>query len=103
MKKIVLAAAVVLACGGSRNTTNFPERPDGCDVQVFQQSPPMKTTNIGPVSAHCDDHSFTQDQCLRTLKDQVCKLGGDAVWGVAPVPEDTDGQWRYAGRAVHTP
>jgi len=39
---------------------------------------------------------------LRELKDQVCKLGGDVVWGVEPEPEHVDGRWKYHGRAAHT-
>lgn len=101
MRALALAC-LLAACGGGAADSRFPSRPDGCDVHVFQQSPPMQTDNIGPVSAHCDDHSFTKDDCLRTLKDQVCKLGGDVVWGVPAAPDDTDGQWRYSGRAAHT-
>jgi hypothetical protein len=101
-KTLLLLLLGAAACGGSGSDSRFPSRPDGCDVHVFQTAPPMQTENIGPVSSHCDDHDFTQADCLRTLKDQVCKLGGDVVWGVPAVPDDTDGQWRYKGRAAHT-
>jgi hypothetical protein len=92
---------VAVACGGGGGSSKYPSRSDGCDVQVFQQTPTQKTENIGPVTAHCDDN-ISKDDCLRTLKDQVCKLGGDVVWGVDAEPEHTDGQWKYAGRAAHT-
>ncbi len=92
-------AASVCACGGSGS--RFPSRPEGCDVQVFQSAPTMPTENIGPVSAHCDD-STPKDDCMRTLKDQVCKLGGDVVWQVPGEPRHEDNQWKLSGRAAHT-
>ena len=90
---------LLAACGGG--SSKFPSRADGCEVQVFQLAPPMKTENIGPVSARCDD-TVSKDECLRTLEDQVCKLGGDVVWGVEAEPRHEDAQWKYAGRAAHT-
>lgn len=102
MKKAILAALLLAACGGGSGS-KFPSRPDGCSVQVFQRAPTMQTENIGHVSAHCDDQSATsKTDCLRELLDQVCKLGGDVVWGVDPEPAHEDGQWKYAGRAAHT-
>jgi hypothetical protein len=105
MKKIFIVVVVALvACGGGGGgNSKFPSRPAGCDVIVSQVTPTMKTENIGPVSSSCDDQSPTsKDDCLRELKDQVCKLGGDVVWGVDPEPEHVDGKWKYRGRAVHT-
>ncbi len=101
MKKIVFVMALV-ACGGGGNS-KYPSRSAGCDVQIFQQTPTVKTENIGPVSSSCDDQSATsKDDCLRELKDQACKLGADVIWGVEPEPEHVDGKWKYRGRAVHT-
>ena len=40
--------------------------------------------------------------CLRTLKDQVCALGGDVVWGVGERPSAATGKVVYEGRAAHT-
>ena len=93
--------AFCVACGGGGGSSKYPSRSDGCDVKVFQDSPPMKTENIGPVNASCDEIVPKAD-CLRELKDQVCKLGGDAVWGVAPEPDHVGDKWKFSGRAVHT-
>jgi len=91
---------LVAACGGG-GSSKYPSRPDGCEVQVFQQAPTMPIENIGPVSSHCDD-IVSQKDCLRTLKDQACNLGGDVVWGVPGEPAHEDNQWKYVGRAAHT-
>jgi hypothetical protein len=104
MKKLLLAGGVpvlvALACGGG-GSSRFPSRPDGCQVQVFREAPNVKTENIGPVWARCED-IVSKDACLRELLDQVCKLGGDVVWGVNPEPEQENDHWKYAGRAAHT-
>ena len=60
----------------------------------------MMTENIGTVSAVCGDDVKDED-CLRTLKDETCKLGGDVVWGVADKPEMKGGKKRLSGRAAH--
>jgi hypothetical protein len=93
----------VVACGGgaAEKDSRFPSRPEGCDVKVFPESPTTPTDNIGPVSATCGD-DISNDDCLRTLKDQACKLGADVVWGVADVPSQSQGKKRLSGRAAHT-
>lgn len=78
----------------------FDARPAGCDVKVFADAPPMKTQNIGTVSARCADDT-SDDDCVRQLQDEVCKLGGDVVWGVSP-PSMKNGKKRVSGRAAHT-
>jgi hypothetical protein len=78
--------------------------PRGCTVQVFQDAPPMRTENLGPVTAKCAE-ADSRDVCLRELEDQACLLGGDVLWQVdGPTPEATSsgtGQ-RMHGRAAHT-
>jgi len=68
-------------------------------VEVFVDAPPMSTDNIGQANAHCPEE--TPDvECLRVLQDQVCRLGGDVVWGVDPRPRVADGQKKISGRAA---
>jgi hypothetical protein len=98
-----LAVAIESGCGGSpsKSSALFPPRPEGCPVHLFHEAPDVPTTNIGPVRAHCGLDVADAD-CLRTLEDQVCKLGGDVVWGVADKPQ-VDGDKNYwEGRAAHT-
>jgi hypothetical protein len=98
------------SCGGSAPESPRHPRaqhapmPRGCTVQVFQDAPPMRTENIGPVTARCAE-TDSRDVCLRELEDQTCLLGGDVLWQVdGPTPEATSsgvGQ-RMHGRAAHT-
>jgi hypothetical protein len=101
---VVTALALgTTGCGGvpGEKPGQYPARAEGCDVQVFPEAPSMPTDNIGPVTAVCGD-DISNDDCLRTLKDQTCKLGGDVVWGVPPTPTTSQGKKRLAGRAAHT-
>jgi hypothetical protein len=86
------------ACGGGA-TSRFPRRPVGCDVKLFHGIPDMPTDNIGPVRARCAE-DIPNGDCLRTLMDAVCDLGGDVVWGVDE-PRRADGEVFYSGRAAH--
>lgn len=101
------AALTCLACGGSAAKAaadpRFPPLPEGCAVSVFPEAPSTPTENIGPVSATCDDFVSDED-CLRTLKDEACKLGGDVVWGVPAASQPVSGttKKRFQGRAAHT-
>ena len=98
----LLALAIVLgACGGQiASDARYPKRPEGCDVTLYRAQPTVATDNIGPVSAVCGE-DIAADDCVRTLKDQACKLGGDVVWGVDD-PVKKDGKVFYNGRAAHT-
>jgi hypothetical protein len=70
-------------------------------VQVHPDVPPVPTDNIGPVTATCD-LDVSEADCLRTLKDQACKLGADTLWGVADDADKSGGKKRIFGRAAHT-
>jgi hypothetical protein len=70
-------------------------------VKLFHETPDVPTTNIGPVRARCDLDVSDAD-CLRTLEDQVCKLGGDVVWGVEDRPQVAGDKNTWQGRAAHT-
>jgi len=70
-------------------------------VELLHDAPTRPTVNIGPVSANCDE-AVAEAECLRTLKDQACKLGGDVVWGVDTEPLRRNGHQQWSGRAAHT-
>jgi hypothetical protein len=90
--------ATAAACGGAPDA-RFPPRPDGCDVMVMGPAPGFPTENIGPVRAWCD-LALSDTECVRALQDQVCKLGGDVVWGVDEKPTEKEGRKHMSGRAA---
>lgn len=98
---LAASSTFAAACGPSGPPSKYPSRDDGCDVQVFKDAPSVQTDNIGPVSSWCTENS-TDDECLRGLKDAVCKLGGDVVWGVGDGPAAHGNRRKLEGRAAHT-
>ncbi len=101
MKK--LALALLFACGGHSDVqSKWPERPAGCDVKIFHETPTMPTDNIGRVQAVCDQDRISEADCLRELKDQACKIGADILWEVPTQPSFEYGKQLWTARAAHT-
>ncbi len=105
MQRIVVAvgalvATSIVACGGGK-PSKYPPRDEGCDVTIYPEAPLGRTDNIGPVSASCEE-SVSEADCQRTLKDEVCRLGGDVVWGVGDKPQKNGLRYEWHGRAAHT-
>jgi hypothetical protein len=104
VEKTLLACVLlaVASCASSpEKPSKYPPQKEGCEVQIFSDTPTMQTDNIGPVSASCDESVSDQD-CLRTMKDEACKLGANVVWGVEPNPTKQLGKKKFFGRAAHT-
>lgn len=104
MKALFLSAisiCLVTACGGDERPSRYPAREPGCAVALYHGAPQGRTVNIGPVNATCDQ-DVSDDDCIRTLEDQVCKIGGDIVWGVDDKPRMDIGKKKFNGRAAHT-
>ncbi|MBX3208570.1 MAG: hypothetical protein KF764_26290 [Labilithrix sp.] len=88
------------ACGSEpKKPGKYPPQKPGCEIQVFPEEPTYQTDNIGPVQASCDE-SISDDECMRELKDQACKLGADTLWGVDE-PTKQAGKKKLSGRAAH--
>jgi len=80
-------------------------RARGCALQIYAGSLPMRTENIGPVTALCNEDDSVE-VCTRELADQACLVGADVLWQVdGPTPESTPNgaKQRMHGRAAHTP
>jgi hypothetical protein len=87
----------------SRRATQGPRQP-GCALQIYAGAPPMRTENIGPVTAFCDPDDSVE-VCTRQLADQACVLGADVLWQIdGPTREPTENgpKQRMRGRAAHT-
>jgi hypothetical protein len=98
---LLATAAFAPSCGGAGAAdARYPRRAEGCDVTLFHGMPDAPTDNIGPVQATCAEEVAEAD-CVRTLKDAVCKLGGDVVWGVDEPKKYAD-KLMWSGRAAHT-
>ena len=97
---LVLSLGIAACASPPAKETQYPPRLEGCDVAIFSEIPPMPTDNIGPVMASCDE-GISDADCLRTLKDQACKLGADVIWDVQDVPAKQGNKKKLSGRAAH--
>jgi hypothetical protein len=97
------ASTLVGHAAHSRRATQGP-RERGCAVQVYEGTPPIRTENVGPVTALCNEDD-SRDACERELEDQVCLLGGDVLWqtdGPTLVNTSNGRRQQMHGRAAHT-
>jgi hypothetical protein len=77
-----VAAAVVVACGGgSAPDARYPAHEDGCPVKAYPGPAGIPVDDLGPVTVECPPDG--RGKCERLLMDQVCRRGGDVVWGTA--------------------
>jgi hypothetical protein len=93
-------AFATTACG-DKKPSKYPAREQGCAIEIFHEIPTGKTENLGEVRASCEE-SVPEQDCLRTLKDEACRLGADVVWGVADKPTRNGMRLEWHGRAAHT-
>ena len=102
---IALSALTTLAsCGGGQKTdSRYPPRPEGCDVKVFHGKVAGITyDDIGHVDSICGT-DIGVEECLKELKNQTCKLGGDIVYDVPDEPnKPSPDKIKFTGRAAHT-
>ncbi len=99
---IHLGVLTLCACGpapANGKGPGYPPRAPGCEIKVYGDAPPGHTDNIGPVSAKCS-LDISKEDCMRTLKDQACKVGADTLWGVNEQGEQKDGKMYFYGRAA---
>jgi hypothetical protein len=101
----LFAVLASVACGGGPHAPDprYPTRPEGCDVEVFADEAPMPVDTIGhtPVRVSCSFGRSNQE-CLRMLEDEACKLGGDVLTGVPPQPVPMGDVRKLWGRVAHT-
>ena len=100
----LVVIAVLASCGGGPKTDpRYPPRPDGCDVKVFRGKVAGITyDDIGHVDSICGT-DLGPEECLKELKKQSCKLGGDIVYDVPDEPlTPSPDKMRYTGRVAHT-
>lgn len=101
MKRLFWIVLAAVACGGAAPShSRYPAQPAGCSVIEVLDLSTTPLHNIGRVSSICG-RSVPEADCKRTLEDEVCKLGGDAVWGIETKEIDPD-HVQMSARASHT-
>lgn len=97
MVSISLAVVALVFTGCKTPEGQFPK---GCPVEIVEgaATPNYPVQDLGGVRASCAD-LVSADECVRTLKDQVCKLGGDTLWNVTSSSNIAGGK-DYSGRGA---
>ena len=75
----LVAAGLLVACGGGGQDARYPAREPGCPVKSVPGQPTIPVDDLGVVKVQCKDGT----SCERQVLDAVCALGGDMAWGMA--------------------
>jgi hypothetical protein len=100
---MLLFALPACGGGGAKTDSRYPPRPEGCAVQLFRgKIMSIPYDDIGRVDAICGT-DIGPEECLKELKNQTCKLGGDLVYDVPDEPsKPSPDKVRFTGRVAHT-
>jgi hypothetical protein len=103
---LALALAVAMSCATTTNpnAAKYPPRPGGCKVRVFHTPAPdvKEWDDLGIAHVDCplDVGSL---QCLRRLRMDACRMGGDLLYDVPKKPlRPTEQGMVYTGHVAHT-
>jgi hypothetical protein len=104
---IALPLAITLTCATAPpnpNAAKYPPRPNGCKIRVFHTAAPevKEWDDLGV--AHVDCYlDVGAVQCLKKLRMEACRMGGDIIYDVPKKPlRPTDQGMVYTGHVAHT-
>ncbi len=104
---LAISLAISLNCATTSpnpNAAKYPPRPGGCKVRVFHTPfPEVKEWDDLGV-AHVDCYlDVGAVQCLKKLRMEACRMGGDILYDVPKKPlRPTDQGMVYAGHVAHS-
>lgn len=84
---LCLAAAAAAACEVFQTGGRYGPRDQNCHVTTLTGPPQGPVVDLGVISIDC----WTGDDqgCQNELLDEVCRRGGDVVWGVGSLAPST--------------
>lgn len=104
---IALPLGITLTCATAppnSNAAKYPPRPNGCKIRVFHTAAPevKEWDDLGV--AHVDCYlDVGAVQCLKKLRMEACRMGGDLIYDVPKKPlRPTDQGMVYTGHVAHT-
>ncbi|HVZ88777.1 MAG TPA: hypothetical protein VHG72_17540 [Polyangia bacterium] len=86
------------------NAAKYPRRPAGCRIRVFHGPAPdvKEWDDLGMARVDCY-LDVGAVQCLRRLREEACRLGGDLLYDVPKKPlRPTDEGMVFLGHVAHT-
>ncbi len=102
---LALALAMAMNCATTNpNAAKYPPRPGGCKVRVFHTPAPdvKEWDDLGIAHVDCP-LDVGSVQCLRMLRMDACRMGGDLLYDVPKKPlRPTEQGMVYTGHVAHT-
>jgi hypothetical protein len=101
---LALVLAMNCATTSNPNAAKYPPRPGGCKVRVFHTPAPdvKEWDDLGVAHVDCP-LDVGAVQCLKKLRMEACRMGGDIVYDVPKKPlRPTEQGMVYAGHVAHT-
>jgi hypothetical protein len=99
------ALALAMSCATANpNAGKYPPRPGGCKIRVFHTPVPdvKEWDDLGVAHVDCPLDVGTL-HCLRRLRMDACRMGGDILYDVPNKPlRPTEQGMVYTGHVAHT-
>ena len=102
-----LPLALTLTCATSPSNPNaakYPPQPSGCKMRVFHTAAPdvKEWDDLGITHVDCS-LDVGAVQCLKKLRMEACRMGGDLIYDVPKKPLRPSEQGMvYTGHVAHT-
>jgi hypothetical protein len=102
----LVCAALAHGCASNNGAPDarYPRRAPGCDLAVYHTAVPGVAAwdDIGVAEAHCNIGGAVAD-CMRSLKAEACRMGGDLLYNVPRTPRRPRYQvMQLIGQVAHT-
>jgi hypothetical protein len=109
--RLLVVLPCVLACAStpapdpvSANGPRYPRRAPGCELAVYHTPVPgiPAWDDLGAAEAMCNIND-SPGECLRILKAEACRMGGDIIYNVPRKPyRPRDQVLQYRAQVAHT-
>jgi hypothetical protein len=84
----ICIAAASVGCSLFATGGRYGPRDKSCAVQKLSSAPPAPFVDLGIVTIDC--WAGNNDGCEQELLDEVCRRGGNVVWGLGDLAPSTD-------------
>jgi hypothetical protein len=97
----IWAAVACLGCALVAPGGRYAPRDKNCVVRTVDEAPPGAVDDLGIVTVDC----WTGDGegCQQVLLDEVCRRGGDVVWGIGSATPSTSKLSAHVARTKRAP
>jgi hypothetical protein len=95
---VALCVTASVGCSLFKTGGRYGPRDKGCAVEKLASAPPAPFVDLGTVTIDC--WAGNNDGCEQELLDEVCRRGGNVVWGLGDLAPSTDKVAVHVGRVA---